>query len=179
MEGKPGKPPKNLTEDASGNMLKDAKDVAARWFQFLKNKFSATYDEANARPPMPSLPQAVTGNTLTEEEALQAIAKLGSGKACGPDGIPGEVFKSVPACKSALVHLLQRIWADEDVPEDFAKAVFVMLFKNKGSPNDPTKYRCICIGLLGHAYKALSQCMLARINAETKFYLSDWQAGFR
>ena len=52
-----------------------------------------------------------------------------------------------------------------------------MLYKQKGSPNDPSKYRCI--GLLGHAYKALSYCLLDRIESETDGYLSDWQAGFR
>jgi hypothetical protein len=33
--------------------------------------------------------------------------------------------------------------------------------------------------MLNHAYKALSQCLLARIQAETDQYLSEWQAGFR
>ena len=52
-----------------------------------------------------------------------------------------------------------------------------MLFKNKGSVNDPTKYRCI--GLLPHAYKILSLVLLERIHKECNEYLSDWQAGFR
>ena len=169
MEGRPGKPPKNLTEDEDGNALNDAEAVAARWYGFLSNKFSATQAEEE-RPPMPPLPQAHE-DVLSEEEALRAISKLSSGKACGPDAIPGEVYKSVPICKQVLVKLLQCIWAEEVVPEKFAKAVFVMLYKNKGSPNDPTKYRCI--GLLGHAYKALSHCMQERITAETKDYLSD------
>ena len=177
MQGKPGKPPKNLTEDEQGNMLQDANAVTTRWYSFLSAKFSATTDERDVRPPMPRLPKATIGNTLSDAEALRAIAKLSSGKACGPDGIPGEAYKNVPACKRTLSKLLQRIWEDEDVPAEFAKAVFVMLYKGKGSPNDPTKYRCI--GLLGHAYKALSQCMLVRINDETNGYLSDWQAGFR
>ena len=36
-----------------------------------------------------------------------------------------------------------------------------------------------CLGLLGHAYKALSNCLMARIIAETDGFLSEWQAGFR
>ena len=175
MEGKPGKPAKNLTEDEQGNMLKDASAVASRWYNFLSKKFSATVEE-QGRDPMPELPSA-QGDTLTTEEAIRAIDKLSTGKACGLDGIPGEVYKYVPLCNELLVKLLQRIWIDEEVPVEFAKAVFIMLYKNKGSSNDPSKYRCI--GLLGHAYKALSQCMLARINVETAEYLSDWQAGFR
>ena len=52
-----------------------------------------------------------------------------------------------------------------------------MIFKNKGSSDDMTKYRCL--GLLNHCYKVLSQCMLAKLVAETASFLPDWQAGFR
>ena len=76
-----------------------------------------------------------------------------------------------------LQKLIQAIWLTEEVPEEFAKATFVMLYKNKGSSNDPAKYRCI--GLLPHAYKLLSLVMLERIMKECESYLSDWQAGFR
>ena len=52
-----------------------------------------------------------------------------------------------------------------------------MLYKNKGSKDDPTKYRCL--GMLNHAYKAFTQCLLARLNKETNGFLAEWQAGFR
>ena len=57
------------------------------------------------------------------------------------------------------------------------RAAFVMLYKNKGSINDTTKYRCLA--LLPHAYKVLSLVMLERIMNECSDFLSDWQAGFR
>ena len=73
--------------------------------------------------------------------------------------------------------MLQKIWVTDKVPTQFAKAVFIMIYKGKGSSNDPTKYRCI--GLLNHTYKVLSQCMLARLTAEIDGFLTDSQAGFR
>ena len=76
-----------------------------------------------------------------------------------------------------LIELLQKVWDTEEVPVKFAQATFVMLYKHKGSKNDPSKYRCI--GLLNHCYKVLSQCLLQRLSAETDGYLADWQAGFR
>ena len=105
MEGKPGKPAKNLSTDGNGNMLADAQAVAARWYTFLKKKFSATAAE-QGRPPMEPLPQASADSALTEKEALAAIDKLKPGKACGLDGIPGEVYRHVPICKTILVKLL-------------------------------------------------------------------------
>ena len=55
--------------------------------------------------------------------------------------------------------------------------MFVMIYKRKGLSNDPSNYRVI--GLLNHAYKILSICLLQRIVTETEWFLSDWQAGFR
>ena len=61
----------------------------------------------------------------------------------------------------------------------YAQAKFVMISKNKGSSNDPSKYRCI--GLLNHAYKVLSLIMLMRLLhcSESSLCIDDWQAGFR
>jgi hypothetical protein len=88
-----------------------------------------------------------------------------------------EVFKASTTAREMLRKLLSRMWQEEEIPQAFGQAVFVMLYKNKGSPNDPSKYRYI--GLLNHAYKVLSTIILGRINAETAGYLQDWQAGFR
>ena len=155
MEGRKGKPSKNLTADANGKLLADATAVATAWELFLTEKFKATEAETD-RPAWPELPQAQIGNTLSRKEVINALNKMNNGKACGADNIPAEVYKLVPECKEILVCLIKKIWEDEEVPEEFAKAVFIMLYKNKGSDNDPTKYRCI--GLLSHAYKILSQC---------------------
>ena len=66
---------------------------------------------------------------------------MSKGKACGPDNIPAEIYKRSEICKELIVKMLQKIWSNEEVPDQFARAVFAMLFKNKGSANDPKKYR--------------------------------------
>lgn len=98
---------------------------------------------------------------LTEEAFVRALIKLKKGKACGPDNIPGEVYCNCESAARELYELLSIIWEREYVPPELVRAAFVMIFKNKGSHNDPTKYRCI--GLLPHAYKILSLVMLERI----------------
>ena len=65
------------------------------------------------------------------------------------------------------------------LPPWCAAAAFDMLFKNKGSIDDTTEYRCLVL-LLTHAYKVLvllSLVMLERVMAECSEHLSDWQAG--
>ena len=174
---KQGAPPTNLTVDSNGNTLGSAAEVAATWERFLTEKFSATERETK-RPALEPLPCTIdTDNQLSRKEIAQGLARMGNGKACGPDGIPAEIYKYSPVCKELLSQLIQKIWSSEEVPPAFARATFVMLHKNKGSTDDPTKYRCI--GLLGHGYKTFTQCLLQRIMTETEGYLSDWQAGFR
>ena len=41
-----------------------------------------------------------------------------------------------------------------EVPENLVICIFIMLYKNKGSHNDCSKYRTL--GLLNHAYKIMS-----------------------
>ena len=170
------KPPKNLTTDGHGKILQNAKEVATRWYTFLSNKFAATVAETQ-RPEMEPLTQTAGTDQLTETEILKGLSKMKQNKATGPDGIPITVFQQCPICKKLLIKLLQQIWDEETVPTDFGEAKFVMLFKSKGSADDPTKYRCL--GLLNHCYKVLSQCMLARLQKETSDFLPDWQAGFQ
>ena len=176
LAGERQKPPKNLTTNGQGGMLNSAQDVASRWYNFLVDKFAATAAECE-RPPMQGLPPTVGQDPLSTEEILDGLRRMNSGKATGPDGIPIEVFKHSKVCKTLLVALIKKIWLEEIVPAEFGEAKFVMIFKNKGSHDDPSKYRCL--GMLNHTYKVLSQCMLNRMVKETEGFLPDWQAGFR
>ena len=95
----------------------------------------------------------------------------------GPDGIPSEVFKFCPSVKSEIFHFISYIWDGEVVPPNLTMVNFRMFFKNKGSRDDPSRYRCIA--LLNHAYKALSLIILGRLIGISDSSLQDWQAGFR
>ena len=68
------KPPTNLKTDGQGNVLSDAADVAARWYGFLKSKFSATAVE-QGRDPMEALPSTVGQGELTDEEVQQGLTR--------------------------------------------------------------------------------------------------------
>ena len=170
------KPPSNLNTDKDGNILQGAEEVASTWYQFLKAKFAATPAEDD-RPDMEPLPCTQGKYELSEAHFKLGLKKMHTGKATGPDQIPVKIFKGSTVCQALLCELIQKIWREEEVPVEFARASFVMLFKNKGSSNDPKKYRCI--GLLSHAYKVLNQCLLRQLEQETESFLSEWQAGFR
>ena len=86
------------------------------------------------------------------------VKAMKSNKATGQDGIPAEVWKHSKVVKDELFTFLQQVWCKETVPDNLVVCIFVMIFKNKGSPNDCSKYRAI--GLLNHACKIMSVVLL-------------------
>ena len=117
------------------------------------------------------------GANLNRSEFEKAVKQLKNAKATGPDKVPAEVYKYCPEVKEELFKFLEFIWNHECIPENLVCGRFVMLWKRKGSTNDPSKYRCIC--LLNHAYKILANILLTRLVAGSTGFLLDWQAGFR
>ena len=93
------------------------------------------------------------------------------------DGIPIEVFKASRVAREMLFELVKTIWKEEEVPEELVVGLFITIFKNKGSSNDFTKYRFIC--LLNHAFKLLSSYLLRQFMAVVDSTLPETQAGFR
>ena len=140
------------------NNQKSSFTVMKVWVDFLTKKFGATHDEKFHKPPMETLPVTRQGEDelMTDKEILQGLANMINGKACGQDNIPAEVYKHNDLCNKLLRDLLKKIWRDEEVSVVFARATFIMLFKNKGSHDDPSKYRCI--GLLNHSYTICESC---------------------
>lgn len=61
-------------------------------------------------------------------------------KAVGPDRIPtNQALQMQLKMPKATLRIDSKIWLEEEVPAAFARATFVMLYKNKGSSNDPKK----------------------------------------
>ena len=108
---------------------------------------------------------------LKREEFEEAVKCMKSGKAVGTDGIPVEVWKNSEVAKDALFEFLKMVWRKEEVPENLAVCIFVMLYKKKGSHNDCTKYRAL--GLLNHAYKIMTVVLLRRLVVECHDFFSE------
>ena len=150
-------------------------ELAEVWQQFLEKKFSETELE-KSRAEFEALPASDEGE-LTRKEFEEAVNRAKNSKAVGQDGIPAEVWKHSDVAKNALFEFLRAVWSKEEVPANLVVCIFVLIFKNKGSHNDLTKYRAI--GLLNHAYKIMSTVLMLRLVKECKKFFSEWQAGFR
>ena len=99
-----------------------------------------------------------------------------SNKATGPDMIPAEQFKASEPAVTELHQVLQTIWREEDIPQDFVLADMMLLYKKK-CRNNRANYRCL--GLLNHSNKIFAMVLLMRIMPFITPKLSDTQAGFR
>ena len=108
---------------------------------------------------------------ITRDEFDDAVDSMKKAKAPGPDGIPAEVWQNSSVAREVLFDFLQKVWNKETVPANLALCIFVLMYKNKGSPDDLTKYRAL--GLLNHAYKIMTVILLRRLIDECAGFFSD------
>ena len=129
-------PTKAKSERGEAHAILDQNELLADlWQSFLTRKFKATETEDNNRV-YEAIGDQINDDPLTKAAFLRAIKKLKTDKACGPDCIPGEVFKHCDAASTALFQILCKMWELEFVPAKLVRAAFIMLFKNKGSVDD-------------------------------------------
>ena len=91
-------------------------------------------------------------STINREEVEVALKGMKHGKAMGPDGIPVEVWKSLgEEGVDMLLDLLQKIFEQEKMPEEWRDSVIVLIFKEKGDIQDCGNYRGI--KMISHTMK--------------------------
>ena len=161
--------------DQQGNIITSTEQQLNAWADFLENKF-----KARANEPEVDLHQDTGPDDPGPDISLQGVkawgSKLKSNKATGQDMIPAEQFKASEPAVTELHQVLQTIWREEDIPQDFVLADMMLLYKKK-CRNNRANYRCL--GLLNHSYKIFAMVLLMRIMPFITPKLSDTQAGFR
>ncbi len=125
-------------------------------------------------------PIAVEVSNFTLEELRAVLKKLGRGKACGPDGIPAELWIALYDDAEALhilLHVCNTAWISKSIPESWKSATVITLFKS-GSTALPKNYRPI--SLLSVGYKILARLLLNRLRSGgVEERLRPSQFGFR
>ena len=93
---------------------------------------------------------------INRKEVEVALKGMKHGKAMGPDAIPGEVWKSLGEYGvDMLLDLLQKIFEQEKMPEEWRDSVIVPIFKEKGDIHDCGNYRGI--KMISHTMKILER----------------------
>ena len=161
-----------------GAMFENAEELAKAWGVYAQAKFAATEEEGQ-RAELPCLgPASSRSDDVPSYEVLEKVLEsLSNCKAAGWDGVWAEVYKASAAARNALFELVISCVRNEEVPWEMVLGEFVTIYKNKGSTEDMSMYRFIC--LLTHTYKLLSGWLLRRTVADIEGYLSEHRAGFR
>ncbi|CAH8492886.1 unnamed protein product [Dicrocoelium dendriticum] len=123
--------------------------------------------------------KADLADTSTPDETQRALAQLRNDKCAGGDVIPPEVLKhGGPALLTALHHLVQRVWIEEEVPAELKDALVLPVYKGKGSKQCCTNYRGI--NLLSCVGKVLARILLNRpVSQIVEPKVAEEQCGFR
>jgi exonuclease III len=179
LQGSTSRASSNLTTDGHNNMLVTEGARLERFRMYNEIKFRAPPDRAiiQTNVPINRLVTAPREDALTDDECLAGIAKLPNFKSPGVDEIPIELIRNSPEAISELVSIMQLIWTTKRMPTDWTTGVVVNIYKNKGSKDDPSSYRPIC--LLSHAYKAFAVVILNRIKVHVDARIAINQEGFR
>ena len=117
---------------------------------------------------------------LTMEELERVIKEASNEKAAGEDNIPHEFLKELgPKAKRLLLHIFNRIWKGEPIPQQWRTAIIKPLLKDGKDPAMTSSYRPISLtACLGKTMEKIIADRLGNILEERKL-LNDKQAGFR
>ena len=164
-------------KDNAGNPIAKEPDQRRRWAEHFNQLLNRPAPTTVPEIPPADCPLTVNTDPPTRAEVLKALAKLKSGKAAGPDGIPPEALKADPKTSTdMLLPLLQKIWTEGEVPMDWKKGHLVKLPK-KGDLGLCKNWRGIM--LLSVPSKILTRIILNRLKDAVEERLRPEQAGFR
>ena len=116
---------------------------------------------------------------ITIEEVKEAVCNVKRGKACGVDGIPGEVIKT-DAVIDFLFKVLSVCYNTGRTPKQWGQGIINPIPKSSTSdPKDPMSYRGIT--LTSVVYKIDCSILKTRLTfwCESENMLVDEQNGFR
>ena len=170
-----------LRSSDGSTLIKDTKGILDRWVEHLSellnriNPFDNTFiDSLPTLPPIPDL-----DITPSFPEVLKACRGLKNNKACGPDALPGEIFKYGGYCVTRRLHrFIGKVWLSETLPQQWKDANIVTVYKRKGDKATCGNYRGI--SLLAVAGKVLARVLLARLlDSVADVIMPESQCGFR
>ena len=177
----PTKPESTPLQSVDGSMLiKDQEGLRNR----LAEHFSTLPKRPSTVDPtaLEQVPQQPTLNDLdlppSVDELSKVLKQTNSGRTSGKDDIPAEIYKVAgPRAMEVYLDIIQSIWDQEKMPENFRDALIVALYKNKGSKADCGHYRGIF--LLSIAGKIFAHIALNRLVAFSEVNPPEAQRGFR
>ena len=159
--------------DEHGTILTESAKIKERW----KHNFDKLFNAENSREQLDELPTTEGPvECFSLDEMKKQMAKMGKGKACGPDEIPITAVHIIldykPEC---IVEAFNKILRTNNMSNVWRKSRMVPIFKGKGDVLECNNHRGI--KLMSHTMKQWERMIEARMREITK--IADNQFGFR
>lgn len=165
-------------KNKDGDIIVDQGKVMDRWrsyFDDLLNVGEVQLDSETNRDI--GMTCEDDGAKIRREEVRCVIRNLKNGKAAGSDDIRAEMIKNSGEIGiSWLYDIIELAWETGKVPDDWAKAVIVPIYK-KGDKKDCGNYRGI--SLLSVPGKIYAGVLERKLRSIVEKQLDDSQCGFR
>lgn len=158
--------------DNSGRILTSEQQQLHRWQEFFQSNDS----NSNETWTPSTNNNNINSATPTEREVQNAIHKLKNNKSAGIDNIPPELIKANTMSSEHLTPIIQSIWENEIIPNEWKEGLIVTIPK-KGDLSNCKNWRGITI--LNIIIKILAMIILERIAPIIHAKLRNEQAGFR
>ena len=114
---------------------------------------------------------------ITTREVEDVIATLASGKACGPDGLPPEIYKQFKHVFSPLlVRMYKHSLSIKKLPPSLQMSTIHVLHKENKDPLNPASYRPLSIQ--NTDCKILAKLLASRLNQIIPKIVRHDQTGF-
>jgi hypothetical protein len=170
----------------SGTLLTTQEEQLKRWEEHFSEILNKDDNKAGNKQEMRNVKENNSKNENetevnldppTKTEIKLALTQLKDGKAVGLDNIYPEVLKVDPEITAEMLYpLLQKIWKEEKIPEEWEEGLIIKIPK-KGDLANCNNWRGIT--LLRTSSKILTRVILNRIQDTVEQHLRKEQAGFR
>ena len=169
---------KILNGSVEGKKVKEK--ISLEVFHEHFKKLSDTKPSVNHEQPDQPSANPLLNDPITMKELHDFLDGSKNGKASGPDHIKNEYLKQLPEeGLNFVLKFFNKILESGIIPEDWTIGAILPLFKNKGSPEDPSNYRGITLlSCLGKLFTAILNGRINKFMNENG-YLGNEQAGFR
>ena len=98
-------------------------------------------------PPTPLISPSMFEGQITPQRYTKCLHRLANGKAPGPDNIPAEILKALPApFHDALILLFQGMALEGYTPPEWTTSRTCLIYK-KGDPTLLDNYRPIALAV--------------------------------
>ena len=153
-----------------GSIIMDKEKILERWAVYIGELFEDNRKEHDV------MKKNFAGSPIMKDEVREAMRKIKTGKATGPDGLSIELIEALEEYRiEKVTTLLNEIYDTGQIPVDMSRSIFKALPKKPGA-TDCELHRTI--SLMSHVTKLLLRIIMMRVRNKINPEIAEEQCGF-